>query len=387
MRRLLLALAVLALAACSDPDEAAEPQAENGSSPALPAAVGGAPADPPQAGGDGGFAPVTPGRPLSFPADHGAHPAFRTEWWYVTGWLQDERGRPLGFQVTFFRSRTGADPANPSLFSPQQVLFAHAAVSDPEVGRLIHDQRIARAGFGLAEAKVGDADLVIDDWRLWRAPDGSFRTTVGGEAFALTLTLAPTQPELLQGEAGFSRKGPQASQASWYYSLPQLKAAGELRRGRQVQKVTGQAWLDREWSSTLLDPRAVGWDWTGLNLPDGGALMAFQVRDAQGGALWAGGSLRTADGRIVRFAPQDVRFAPLRRWRSPRTGGVYPVEQEVAVRTPEGERRWRLSPLMDDQELDSRASGGPIYWEGAVTSQDGARGYLELTGYVGTLRL
>ncbi|HEX2560043.1 carotenoid 1,2-hydratase, partial [Phenylobacterium sp.] len=333
MRRLAIALLLLALAACSQPPTTPAQKAHGGPTPTLPAAVGGAPAAPVAGAGDGGFAQVAPGRPLAFPADHGAHPSFRTEWWYVTGWLEDERGRPLGFQVTFFRSRTGADPANPSRFSPQQILFAHAAVSDPEHGRLIHDQRIARAGFGLAEAKVGDADLVIDDWRLWRGADGTFSTRVGGEAFDLTLTLAPTQPMLLQGEAGYSRKGPQASQASWYYSLPQLTVQGELRRGRRVQKVTGQAWLDREWSSTLLDPRAVGWDWTGLNLPGGGALMAFQVRDAKGAALWAGGSLRSADGGVVRFAPGDVRFTPLRRWRSPRTGGAYPVAQEVSVRT------------------------------------------------------
>lgn len=386
MRALALAALGLALAACSRPAPSTE--TSDGAPPALPAAVGGGPSGPAGAAERGvGFAAVTPGGTLSFPADHGAHPGYRTEWWYVTGWLEDPRGRPLGFQVTFFRSRTGADPANPSRFSPQQILFAHAAVSDPQVGRLLHDQRIARAGFGLAEARVGDADLVIDDWRLWRTPEGVWRTRAGGEEFELALTLTPTQPVLLQGEAGFSRKGPEPSQASWYYSLPQLQVTGELKRGRQVQQVSGRAWLDREWSSTLLDPRAVGWDWTGLNLPDGGALVAFQVRDAAGHALWTGGSLRTAGGEVVRFGPQDVRFTVARRWRSPRTGGLYPVAQEVVVRTPGGERRWTLSPLMDDQELDSRASGGPIYWEGAVTAPDGARGYLELTGYVEALRL
>ena len=105
------------------------------------------------------FAPVRPGRTLSFPADHGAHPDFRTEWWYVTGWLQAQ-GQPIGFQITFFRIRTGADTRNPSAFAPTQVIFAHAAISDPAVGRLIHAQRIARAGFGLAQAKVGDMALV-----------------------------------------------------------------------------------------------------------------------------------------------------------------------------------------------------------------------------------
>ena len=142
----------------------------------------------------------------------------------------------------------------------------------------------------------------IDDWRLRRASDGRFLAKAKGEGFALDLALTPTQPVLLQGQGGYSRKGPKPEQASYYYSLPQLKASGTVRRGGKAVKVTGTAWLDREWSSTLLDPSAVGWDWVGLNLDDGGALMAFQVRDAAGKALWSGGSLRGADGRTVRFA-------------------------------------------------------------------------------------
>ena len=333
-----------------------------------------------------GYAVVRPGVALRFPSDHGAHPSFRTEWWYVTGWLKTADGKDLGFQVTFFRSRPPVATANPSAFSPRQILFAHAAISDPSVGKLIHGQRIARAGFGLAEAAVGDADLVIDDWRLRREADGHFTTKVAGEGFDLDLAFTPTQPVLLQGEGGFSRKGPLATQASYYYSLPQLKVAGTVRRGGKAVKVTGTAWLDREWSSTLLDPAAVGWDWVGLNLDDRGALMAFQVRDASGKPLWAGGSLRGPDGRTVRFSPSQVRFTAQRSWRSPRTGAVYPIERTVAVQTPGGERNWTLKPLFDDQELDSRASGGPVYWEGAVRSE-GGRGYLELTGYASPMKL
>ena len=329
---------------------------------------------------------VRPGVALRFPADHGAHPDFRTEWWYVTGWLRTEDGKDLGFQVTFFRSRPPAASDNPSAFAPRQVLFAHAAISDPTVGKLMHGQRIARAGFGLAEAAGGDADLVIDDWRLRRGADGRFTTKVAGEGFDLDLTFTPTQPVLLQGEGGFSRKGPLATQASYYYSLPQLKVSGSVIRNGKAVKVTGTAWLDREWSSTLLDPAAVGWDWVGLNLDDGGALMAFQVRDAAGKALWAGGSLRGRDGVVTRFSPSQVAFSTLRNWRSPRTKALYPIERQIAVQTPQGERRWTLKPLFDDQELDSRASGGPVYWEGAVRTE-GGRGYLELTGYASPMKL
>lgn len=329
---------------------------------------------------------VRPGVPLSFPRDHGAHPDYRTEWWYVTGWLETADGQPLGFQVTFFRSRPPVGEANPSAFAPRQILFAHAAISDPKVGKLLHDQRAARAGFGLAEAASGDADIVIDDWRFTRAADGRFIARTAGKDFGLDLAFQPTQPILAQGEGGYSRKGPLPTQASHYYSVPQLRVSGSVIRGGKKIAVTGRAWLDREWSSTLLDPRAVGWDWVGLNLDDGGALMAFQVRDASGKALWAGGSLRTPDGQVAKFSPSQVRFSAERVWRSPRTGGRYPVGQSVTVRTPKGERRWSLKPLFDDQELDSRAGGGPIYWEGAV-SAPGARGYLELTGYVSPMKL
>lgn len=331
------------------------------------------------------YAPVTPDPRLSFPRDHGGHPQFRTEWWYVTGWL-DAKDGPVGFQVTFFRTRPEVNQANPSAFAPRQVLFAHAALSDRKVGRLLHDQRIARAGFGLAEASTSDADIVLLDWRLRRAADGRFLTTVDAKDFGLDLTFTPTQPILLQGRAGYSAKGPRPEQASYYYSAPHLAASGTLIRNGRPEAVKGRAWLDREWSSTLLDARAVGWDWAGINLDDGSALTVFQVRDKTGEPVWAGGSFRDPRGRQIVFQPPDVRFETVRRWRSPRTGGVYPVERIVVVRLPSGERRFRLRPLFDDQELDSRAGGGPVYWEGAVRTE-GGRGYLELTGYAGALKL
>lgn len=329
---------------------------------------------------------VQPGTPLAFPADHGAHEKFRTEWWYVTGWLQTGAGKEMGFQVTFFRTRPPADAANPSRFAPTQVLFAHAALSDGDVGRLLHGERAARAGFGLAEAKTGDADVVLQDWHFRRNAGGKFETHVETADFALDLTFSPTQPVFLQGEQGFSRKGPRPEEASTYYSMPHLAVSGTVTRGDTAMPVSGTAWLDREWSSQYLAPEAVGWDWTGLNFDDGAALMAFRIRGRDGGALWAGGSLRRPDGTISRFAPGDVSFTPLKRWRSPRTGADYPVEQEVAVTLPEGRRTFRLVPLFPDQELDSRASGLPVYWEGAVQTE-GGRGYLELTGYAAKLEM
>lgn len=329
---------------------------------------------------------VMPGASLRFPRDHGAHPDFRTEWWYFTGWLEGVDGKPLGFQITFFRSRPATDQANPSAFSPKQIVFAHAALSDPGTGKLIHDQRMARAGFGIAGAAAEDANLLLLDWSLRRRPDGTFRARIPAREFELDLAFTPTQPVMFNGNAGYSRKGPRAEQASYYYSMPHLAVSGTILRGGKRVAVKGRAWLDREWSSTLLDPAAVGWDWVGINFDDGGALMAFQVRRRDGRALYAGGTLRRPDGSVIVFAPGDVRFVPRRRWRSPRTGAVYPVEAEFVVKLPEGLRRFPLKPLFDAQELDGRSGGMPVYWEGAVETR-GGRGYLELTGYAGALAL
>jgi predicted secreted hydrolase len=191
------------------------------------------------------------------------------------------------------------------------------------------------------------------------------------------------QPILPQGRDGYSQKGPRADEASSYYSLPHLAVSGHVSEGGRTMPVGGAAWLDREWSSTYLMPGAVGWDWTGLNLADGGALMAFRIRARDGGTLWAGGTLREG-GRVVTLGPHDVRFDARHLWRSPRTGAAYPVDPVLRVRLPGGVRALPLTPLFPDQELDGRAGSSPIYWEGAV-SAPGARGYLELTGYASKL--
>ena len=328
------------------------------------------------------FAPVMPGRPLTFPLDFGAHPAFKTEWWYVTGWLNTPGGKPLGFQVTFFRSRSGVDDANPSAFAPKQLITAHAALSDPAFGRLVHDQRSAREGFGLAYAKTGATDLKLDDWRMQRGADGAYTVSIHSTELTLELRLAPTGPPLLQGDRGYSRKGPNPLQASYYYSEPQLSVSGLAgRAGTAPAKVTGTAWFDHEWSSQALDPDAAGWDWVGANLADGSALMAFQIRSKQGGKLWAHAVLRNASGKVTQFLPGQVSFTPQVRWKSPRTNAVYPVATTIVT----GSTSWRILPLQHDQELDTRRSTGAVYWEGAVTiERDGkpaGHGYLEMTGY------
>lgn len=334
------------------------------------------------------YAPVTPGAELSFPRDFGAHPEFRTEWWYVTGWVDTPDKRALGFQVTFFRTRTGVDTGNPSAFSPRQLVIAHAALSDPAVGRLVHDQRSAREGFGLAWARPGTTDLKLDDWRMVRDANGSYRVTIRSNEVTLELRLKPTQPVLVQGQGGYSRKGPSAQLASYYYSEPQLAVTGSVgRAGMAPVAVTGTAWLDHEWSSEVLQPDAVGWDWVGANLDDGGALMAFRIRSKGGDKLWGHATVRDAAGKVTHYGNEAVDFVPHTLWKSPRTGATYPIGAVVTT----GGRQWRIVPLQPDQELDSRRSTGAVYWEGAVTVEQGGRrvgrGYLEMTGYVQPMKL
>jgi len=333
------------------------------------------------------------GRALAFPRDHGAHPGARIEWWYATGWLQGDGAALLGFQLTFFRSRTGLADGLPGRFAPRQLLFAHAAVTDVAAGTHRHAQRIARwsGDEALPDAHAARADtrVALGRWTLARDADsGAYtaRLPALDAGIVLDLLLTPTQPLLLQGEAGFSRKGPQPQQASHYYSQPQLAVAGRTQAGGPQRN--GRGWLDHEWSDELLAPGATGWDWIGINLADGGALTAFVLRRADGGVVWAGGSHRPAGGAVRTFGADEVQFTAQRRWASPATGASYPVEW--AITTPAG--RFTLRALLDAQELDSRASAGTVYWEGLaeLLTPGGARaglGYLEMTGRAQPLRL
>lgn len=332
------------------------------------------------------FAPVLPGRMLAFPRDHGAHPDFRTEWWYATGWLNLPDGGPLGFQSTFFRVRTGIGEDNPSAFAPRQLILAHAAIADPRLGRLRHDQRAARVAFDRAGFSEKRTEVWVGDWRFEQDGDG-YRAEVRTSDFAYALSLAAESSPMLNGRSGFSAKAADSRHASYYYSRPQLKVQGSVTLDGHKQAVSGQAWLDHEWSSELLPEAAQGWDWVGLNLADGGALMAFRLRRQDGGALWSAATFRPAGGGAQVLGPGEVAFEPLRQWRSARTGIAYPVEWRVRV----GARTLHLRPLIDDQELDSRLSTGAAYWEGAVRvfedGQEVGRGYLEMTGYGGRILL
>ena len=357
---------------------------------------------------------ITPDRTLAFPRDHGAHPGARIEWWYATGWLQaDQPGAGLiGFQLTFFRNRTGLAEGLPGRFAPRQLLFAHAAVSDIAGKKHRHAQRISRwsGDETLADAHALRADtaVALGRWTLHRQASGGYRALLAAPeaAFTLDLQLQATQPLLLQGQAGYSRKGPAPSQASHYYSVPQLAVSARLSLDGQRQALAGRGWLDHEWSDDLLaspgpagsagnpgtsgpgQHTASGWDWIGINLADGSALTAFVLRRADGSVLWAGGSHRPAGGAVRNFLPNEVVFTPLRDWASPATGVRYPVQWQIGC--PAG--RFELRALLDAQELNGSASTGLVYWEGLaeLLAPGGARvglGYLEMTGRGRPLRL
>ncbi len=326
------------------------------------------------------FAPVVEGRPLVFPADTGAHPDYRTEWWYVTGWLTDGNGAERGFQVTFFRVATGIGADNPSRFAPHQLILAHAAIADPATGHLLHAERAERGLEPLAGAARDRTHAWIKDWGL--SLDGDqYQARIETEAFVLDLSLIAAGPPLLNGRAGFSQKTSDPNHASYYYSRPQLAVTGRMRLNAEEHQVSGRAWLDHEWSSQLLSEEAQGWDWIGINLHDGGSLMAFQMRHPDGSVLWTAGTLREGSASARHLAPAQVQFHPQRLWQSPRTGKSYPVAWGLEI---DG-RPWQVLPLMDDQELDGRLSTGVVYWEGAVRlmveDQEIGRGYLEMTGY------
>lgn len=333
--------------------------------------------------------------PLRFPRDFGSHPEQRIEWWYVTGSARSG-SRMFGYQITFFRSRVRDVPKGRSAFSPQQLVFAHAALTDVQGQKLWHDQRSARTGMGLAEASIQDTEMHLHPWSFRRVSppqEGShYEARIQSDAFELHLDFKPEQALLLQGSEGYSQKGPQATQFSRYYSEPQMNVQGRIElQGQRFVLDAGtehRAWLDHEWSDELMSPEAQGWDWMGLNFLDGSALMAFRMRNRSGNTLWDASTWRDASGKQTATSPGQVQLTPVRRWRSPKTQAEYPIEWRVELPG----RVFSVKAVIEAQELDGRSSTGAIYWEGLseVYDREGrllGRGYVELTGYAQALRL
>lgn len=326
---------------------------------------------------------------LRFPRDHGAHPAFQTEWWYVTGQLADAGGRRYGVQLTFFRQGIEPGPPAPgeSALRARQVLAANLAVADIAAGRMRFAERVRRVGGGLATAAEGDLDVVLDDWAMRRAPDGTLALAAGDRdaEIGLRLELAPSKRLVLEGDAGLSRKGPGAGNASVYVSFPRLAARGTLEVAGRTLAVQGEAWFDHEWGTSQLGS-VVGWDWLGLRLADGRDLMLYRLRRADGStAPESAGTVVARDGSTRRLEAGDFTFVPLTWWTSPRTKARYPARVRVTV--PAAGLDLEVRPEIADAELDARRSTGTIYWEGpvVVAGTVPGEGYAEFTGYATSL--
>jgi predicted secreted hydrolase len=330
-----------------------------------------------------GFAEARQPRRFEFPRDHGSHPEFRTEWWYYTGNLLAADGRHFGFELTFFRyALAPKPPESPSAWATTQVWMAHFAVTDTRNGRFRADEHLARGALGIAGADEAPFRVWVEDWSA-QAEDGGFRLAAKADGTSLSLRLEPTKGPIPQGDKGLDQKGPEPGNASYYYSLPRLKARGTVAVGGDEARVEGDAWMDREWSTSALGAEDEGWDWFGLQLSDGRELMFYRLRRKHGGASpFSGGSLIGRDGRKRVLGADDVELEPLEHWTSPTTAVRYPVAWRLAV--PDAGLALTVRPYVEDQELDLSVR----YWEGAVRvtgSAQGAsidgHGYLELAGY------
>lgn len=349
-----------------------------------------------------GFARATAPRPITFPADHGPHADYQTEWWYYTGNLAAADGRRFGFQLTFFR-RALAPPADlpqrSSDWAAGQVYMAHFAVSDIASNHYQAFERLDRGAAGLAGAQADPYRVWLEDWQAVQTdadpsacprPDAvlcAVRLQAAKDNVAIDLALIDAAGPSLQGDQGFSRKGGDAGQASYYYSLTRLETSGEVSVNGQRYTVSGLSWMDHEWSTSYLSKDQAGWDWFSIQLDGGGQLMVFQLHQADGSVdPFSSGLWVEPDGSTRRLRREDFQIQVTDTWKSPHTGATYPAGWTVAI--PAVGLSLQIHPLMADQELNFSYS----YWEGAAAisgSRNGAavsgHGYVELTGYSGSM--
>ena len=322
-------------------------------------------------------------RDWRFPRDHGPHENFRIEWWYYTGNLETETGRRFGYQLTFFRTGLQRDPVNPSRWTVRDLYTAHFAISDVANQRFLRFERTHRGSLDWAGARQGR--IWNGNWSLqFDADSAEHQLHALQDDHAIELTLRPEKPLILHGENGLSRKGSSPGNASYYYSFTRLETVGHVTIDGERLKVLGRSWMDHEFSSSFLEKGQQGWDWFSIQLNTGEELMIYQMRLKDGSAdEHSSGTWVAKDGTVITLAREDFILEPLRVWRSPTTSATYPIAWRVRV--PSLELDLNVSALMPNQEMDTSASTGVIYWEGCVdiTGSRAGRGYLEMTGYTG----
>ncbi len=327
---------------------------------------------------------------FEWPRDHGAHPSYRTEWWYATGELRSKEGRRFGYQLTLFRQ--GLERANPSVdrsrLRADDVLAAHLAIVDVDSGRLHAAERVRRAAAGLAATREGDLDAWIEDWSMARLGENRVKLTAFDRehAIGLALELDATKPLVLHGREGVSQKGTEPGNASAYMSWTRLRSIGTITFEGQALAVEGESWFDHEWGTSQLGRGVTGWDWFGLRLSDGRELMLYRLRDEHGGATTSSSAtLVERDGSARFIASTDFELAVLEHWGDAPSGARYPSRWKL--RLPTLDLELEITPQVANCEIDGRGSTGITYWEGPVTVTGSVRGsgYAELTGYAGSL--
>lgn len=338
-----------------------------------------------------GFARAEGPRLLEFPADHGPHLDYQTEWWYYTGNLETSDGRHFGYQLTFFR-RALIPPAQrqdrPSNWAADQVYMGHFALTDVADRRYQAFERFSRGAVGLAGAQAAPYRVWLEDWSAEEVEPNVVRLCAAQDDLAIDLLLTDRKGPILQGDGGYSQKGPEPGNASYYYSQTRLASSGTVQVADTTYQVSGLSWMDHEFSTSALAPDQVGWDWFALQMDDGSELMVFQIRKADGSVdPFSGGTLVAPDGSMRHLSHGDFHIRVGATWRSPHTGATYPAQWTLEV--PAADLSLEVKPYLADQELNVSYA----YWEGAARirgeragSVVSGSGYVEMTGYAGSMQ-
>jgi len=334
-----------------------------------------------------GYARAFAPRPFVFPADHGPHPEFRTEWWYFTGNLNDSEGRAFGYELTFFRIGLSPKPVPAgSHWRTNQMFMGHFALTDVAGKRFHAHERFSRAALGLAGAEADTLHVWLEDWSAEpQSPKGfPLRLRAAEKDIAIDLMLEQGKPIVLQGQKGLSQKSSEPGNASYYYSLTRMPTSGTISLKSRDFQVRGQSWLDREWSTSALSQDQAGWDWFALQLSDNRELMFYRLRRKDDTTdPMSAGTFIDRDGQSYPLRRDEFLIETLANWRSP-DGVSYPARWRFQI--PKEGMDLEINPLLPDQELNVSVR----YWEGAVAIRGTAaglpvegRGYVELTGYAG----
>lgn len=321
------------------------------------------------------FLRALPGYKYEFPRDHFSHPDFQTEWWYYTGNLTSDKGRPFGYELTFFRAALQPNIEAKSIWTTRDAYMAHLALTDIEGKQFFHAERLNRPGPGLAGVDPKTQTIWNGNWQCRLTPTAHYLRAVDTK-FEVNLTLSAAKPHVIHGQNGVSQKGPQPGQASHYISFPRLASKGQITLNGTVHQVTGSTWMDHEYFSSELDPNLAGWDWFSIQFDNDTELMLYRLRQKDGNSSpHSAGTFIDAQGQTTHLKASEIQFLPGRLWK------FYPIEWQIKI--PKLQLDLKAIPRLDNQELTSKNKLTPSYWEGAMRFEGSHRGagYLEMTGY------